>query len=472
MWDPRKQRLTHCNLPLLLPHDIIYNMLKHGASLEALLSKEGFTIEAAEHLAHARQELQCHQLLGLGLWMDGVPCNWDRSQSVETVCISFPGLEGQWNNLRVPLVSINKKFVVKQQTFDDIFEILAWSFTCLSTGSMPTCRHDATPWTQLDSSRKIAAGQAIGCQGVLAEVRGDWACFKDTFRFPGWNTNAGCCWRCTATPQEVRQCGLEAPWRQPSERLGHWGLMQRILESGQSISPLFACPCIKTSCFTIDWLHVADLGVAPDFLGNIFMMLLPKLAGTSQKERVQALFLCMKDFYRRHPSESQLDDLTLLMIRKAPNTTPKLRARGAEARGLIPFAEEMANRFLSEDIPAEATARECAKLLNSCYSCLSRSTFDASILQESCRRFCLLYVALEQVHSGKAWRCKPKFHLFQELCEFTKSSPATCWNYRDEDFGGTVAKLGHKRGGKNSPEANSRIVLTRFMAKHELPLIR
>lgn len=233
----------------------------------------------------------------------GLVCGWMvclatgiEARALRQCAYPFQALKASGKNIRVPLVSINKKFVVKQQTFDDIFEILAWSCTCLSTGSMPTCRHDATPWTQLDSSRKIAVGQAIGCQGVLAEVRGDWACFKDTFRFPGWNTTAGCCWRCTATPQEVRQCGLEAPWRQPSERLGHWGLMQRILESGKSISPLFACPCINTSCFTIDWLHVADLGVAPYFLGNIFMMLLPKLAGTSQKERVQALFLCMTYF--------------------------------------------------------------------------------------------------------------------------------------------------------------------------------
>ena len=173
VWDPRKQRLTHCNLPLLLPHDIIYNMLKHGASLEALLSKEGFTIEAAEHLAHARQELQCHQLLGLGLWMDGVPCNWDRSQSVETVCISFPGLEGQWNNLRVPLVSINKKFVVKQQTFDDISRF--WQGVlhacplaqCQLVVMMPLPGHSWTPPGKLLLVRQLAAKECLQKSGGI-----------------------------------------------------------------------------------------------------------------------------------------------------------------------------------------------------------------------------------------------------------------------------------------------------------------
>ena len=45
----------------------------------------------------------------------------------------------------------------------------------------------------MDSERAKMAGQTLGVQGVLSEVRGDSKFMKDTFGFRGWKTNSGIC---------------------------------------------------------------------------------------------------------------------------------------------------------------------------------------------------------------------------------------------------------------------------------------
>ena len=45
----------------------------------------------------------------------------------------------------------------------------------------------------------------------------------------------------------------------------------------------------------------------------------------------------------------------------------------------------------------------------------------------------------EAFGSGVPWRPMPKMHIFLELCS-SGTEPQKFWNYRDEDFGGSVAK--------------------------------
>ena len=61
---------------------------------------------------------------------------------------------------------------------------------------------------------------------------------------------------------------------------------------------LMSCPCITLECFKIDWLHVVDQGVAADFLGNLFKLLLPKMGGANGKERVDKLYLEIVEYYK------------------------------------------------------------------------------------------------------------------------------------------------------------------------------
>ncbi len=271
-----------------------------------------------------------------------------------------------------------------------------------------------------------------------------------------------------------RSCGADAPWRQG--RLGHWDLLHRMLGKGQTLSPLMSAPCLKSSCFKIDWLHVVDQGVGADFLGNLFYMLLKKMDGATMKNRCDSLFLKIQEYYREHAVDSQLDHLTLTMILAKPNTSPKLRAKAAEARGLIEFAKIAAERYLDDSNPEESTAKNAARHLHLLYEQLSSSApFAGDHMAEHSRKFCLLYAALESAGGGTLWRIKPKLHLLQELAEMTLegagAAPARLWTYRDEDFGGSMATMSRRRGGKVSPSCVSSGVLRRFCAAHQLPAV-
>ena len=96
--------------------------------------------------------------------------------------------------------------------------------------------------------------------------------------------------------------------------------------------------------------------------------------------------------------------------------------------------------------------------------------FAADVLLVKSTKFALLYVALEAAEPGdKIWRVKPKLHMLLEVCA-EGSKPATFWSYRDEDYGGIVAKMSRRRRGLLSIASCSSNVLNRF--KMATPVIR
>lgn len=204
VFDTAKQTESVHMVPMWLPHELVDTLVRFG-SLKPLLDQSGMCAETVDHMRRAAQELGADQLLGLGLWGDAMPCNWDRSESVHAFTLNFPGVSGEYAALRIPLVAMNKKFMLKGATIDDMCEVFRWSFVSLAAGVHPPCRHDGSAWTSTDSHRRRKAGTPIGVAGVLAEVRGDWAFYKEAFRFPQHNETAGCCFRCNVAPPGDRK---------------------------------------------------------------------------------------------------------------------------------------------------------------------------------------------------------------------------------------------------------------------------
>jgi hypothetical protein len=222
-------------------------------------------------------------------------------------------------------------------------------------------------------------------------------------------------------------------------------------------------------------LHCVDKGVCADFLGNLFTYLLKFMQGNTNKAKTGQFFLEIQSWYRnRQPAvDSQLDNLTCGMLNLGNKAPPKLKAKAAEARGLVPFATFACNKWLSDNNPLEQTMKQAAIHLQACYDCLSRNTFNHQVLQENSRKFCLLLVALETASPNKRlWRVMPKIHLFQEMCEMQVGCPSTCWTYRDEDFGGTLMQVGRRRGGSNHPSATAKNLLLKFMAGNRFPSLQ
>jgi len=93
VYDSKGDKEVSIQLPFLLPHELVEVFIRRGPGKEPLLCQDGMCMETRRHLQRACDELRVPQLLGLGLWLDGVPCNWDRSASLEVVAINFPGLD-------------------------------------------------------------------------------------------------------------------------------------------------------------------------------------------------------------------------------------------------------------------------------------------------------------------------------------------------------------------------------------------
>lgn len=462
VWCVKENKLKTVLLPMYLPHELIY-AIGQRSELNALLSWDGCCQATKDHMAQATEELGLGPLICVGLWGDATPCNFDRSQSVETFSMNFPGLTGSQANIRMCMTGINKKFMAKHITCDDIMAVLLWSFRCLAMGVMPSVNHLGQPLT--GTKRKGLAGKPVP-RAVLAEVRCDWAWLKEAFRFPQHNELAGICFLCSAKPGDVRDCSSDAGWR--TQRLSHFDLARRMLEQGLSLSPIMSCPGFKSTCFLLDWLHIVDIGVATDFLAGLLLLICQKLPGPSRQARIDLLWEMIQQFYKDTGATSRLDMLKHSMLQQ-PKRYPKLRARAAEARGLIPFGLLMARAWLG-DTELEATAKGAMEELNSCFEMLSPAAFNADTLAFHSKRFCLLYVALEEAEP-QMFHIMPKLHMFQELTQMSKSCPSLFWTYRDEEFGGTVASLSRRRGGSNNPTATAFSLLNKFRAKNAVPRI-
>lgn len=467
VWSPRQKRMIKTKCPFLLPHELLYSLLRFN-DVQTLCATDRLAETVLQHVNKVKAALGTSAVVPLGLWGDGVPCNWDRTESLELLALSLPGLAGKGSQFRMPLVGMSKKFMLKQQTWDDIFKVLAYSFEALAAGNFPTKRHDGSNF-QHEAWRKNMAGKGIGARGCLAEVRADWQLLQHTFRFPAWNQKLGCCWKCAVTPASLRDFSLGAAWR--TQRLSHMDLLDRWHLQGKTVSPVFSIPYLSSDCFAIDWLHAVDLGVGCDWLGNLFLYCLPRLAGANRSEKTKTLWELMQNYYSRNAVDSQFQDMTISMFWSAKKGA-KLRSKAAECRGLIPFGLELANQVCTDpNNVMDQSVKGCALHLNEAYNHLASAVFDADTFGHHVRQFLVLWTALEEASpSKKVWNTKPKFHLLAELA-VTGNCPSLQWVYRDEDFGGTAAQLSHRRGGKNSVLSTGLNFLCRFLGRNKVPVL-
>ena len=185
----------------MLPHEYLH-VLHHLGNDSVVYDISGLDPRSKSHLDYCQAQAG-DRLVALGLWGDGAPCNWDRSESVETFTLNLPGQGGEYKTLRLPLTAISRK-QVSEHTWDDIMTVLTWSLTHAASGTWPRNRHDGTQWWKTDAWRKRKSTKVqLGVKGALVEVRGDWKFYAECFHFPKWNTKAGCCWTCGCTPDQV-----------------------------------------------------------------------------------------------------------------------------------------------------------------------------------------------------------------------------------------------------------------------------
>ena len=291
--------------------------------------------------------------------------------------------------------------------------------------------------------------------------------YKELFSFPSWCGN-WICWLCQASKDNYKDFRSSAFWKK--NRLTPVAFFAKLRAQGLDPSPLFSAIGFTLLMVMIDVLHCMDLGCSQDILGNIFWEAMPVVcSGRSHKAQVHDLWDRIRKYNSEFKPTTVLQGLTVEMI-KQRGKSPKLRAKGAETRHLVPFGVLLASEM--HDILGTTRSETILKVATSLFDlyCLfGAEPVDHKTISDACQRLCLLYASLgddtEDAHAP--WRLKPKFHMMCELCQYQVEkfgSPEEFWAYADESFVGFVAEFSERRGGAASASTSCEIVLNRFRA--------
>ena len=459
-------------IPVLLPHELLDALHQHNPLESGLFDHSLLDPTPLNHLKKACAQLSADmsKVAGLSIWADGVPYNHDRSKSFEVASLQI--LTSASTAMRFPLACVPKHWMVKNTTWDAIWQVLKWSLQAAASGVWPAFRHDNSAFADGEFHRKKKAGEPL-TRAILLQVKGDWSFYKNVLYLPGWNETSSCCWKCNMVPGNLKEVAKSASWRMLASRKDHWQCLQQV----KSVSPLFGVPFFHIDLISLDWLHVVDLGVSLDFLGSFFKYLIDqKLTGTVA-EKYQHFYSRMQLFYHGHDIKSRLDQFKPSMLLNTSDGSkikfPKLRAKAGESRALIPFAVLVGRDLLDQKNVLEKQLFESAVALDKCYQQLSIENFNAAELNKQSIRFALFYVSLNE-HFDKLgqryFKVKPKLHMFLEMCFTANTAPSTTWTYRDESWGGEVSDMAANKAGKSNPHALGMSFFRRFFIKHSLPI--
>lgn len=274
---------------------------------------------------------------------------------------------------------------------------------------------------------------------------------------------------CEATKDTFKDFGKKAVWRAKRLRPVEFFAKQRA--QGISPSPLFDAIGFTIAMVMIDVLHCMDLGCTQDILGNIMWEAMPVVCtGRSQKAQVQDLWGRIKKYNDEFKPTTCLQGLTLEMIKK-PKKSPKLRAKGAETRHLVPFGVLLASEMHEVlGTTHSGIVLRVATLLLDLYCLFAERPANHEAIADTCRRLCMLYASLggnDSEDNQGPWRLKPKFHMMCELCEYQVEfygSPEEFWAYADKSFVGFVAEFSNRRGGAATASTSSENCVNRFKA--------
>ena len=259
----------------------------------------------------------------------------------------------------------------------------------------------------------------------------------------------------------VRQVSSAAPWR--NQPISTGDCLYRMREIRGRINPIFGAPYVTPAIFRMDWLHVADQGITPEFIGSFIAEVIHLFPGSTQKERCASLYEQILQYYEDENVLDRFDKILPTFIFDKKDY--KLKGSAAKVRALVPFIWRLAQEILDLQDPKHSAMYHAAYHLHEVYEALSESHPDPqNSMREHGVRFASLYVALHDLLNGqdeKSFKIKPKLHLFMHITS-DNSIPRLVWTYRDEDFGGSVARMARRRGGVLRCSSTSKSSLAKF----------
>ena len=323
----------------------------------------------------------------------------------------------------------------------------------------------------MGNRRAALASQYLGVRGALIQLKMDWEAMGNQIHLPRWDNTSGICFQCHCKKEDILQVEYSASWRH--ERIAPDALLGHLVAQGRSISPVWGFPLFTAESFKLDWLHCADQGVTAMFMGALLVMCICnpgfQMYGATQEIRRACIWQMIQCYYR---SEKILTDrMKCLPSSRFHLKPPKLKAMGGTIRRLVGFFLQFTQQWTrqGEELSQQQQwALEAMKALSQCYACLSHTSgLDPSHLKE---QSILFAIHLKQLHyqSPEVFCVRPKLHQWLELCS-SGIIPSDVWNYREEDFGGSLASMAMTEGGLTTSSSCSRVTLQKFCIRQVFP---
>ena len=346
------------------------------------------------------------------------------------------------------LITAWPKSATTQETWGEIHEIIAWSFTALFHGL-----HPAVKWkgSALPPALQRLAGKPITPQKLCFWVwnfLGDLEYYANHLGFPHWSSHKFC-WLC--------DCNKKDPSKNPYDFTTEpgWAL--------KSFEGLKESPCTKHTLFTIpgglpeyrvclDVLHTLDLGVTARMAGSVlhawaFPPGAKKQDGSKNTAEIWAL---LKEAYKDLGIKEKFNNLVVSMFtnHEKPWSQPaKLKGHAGEIRHLAPALALVAWKKANE-CEAHAHMAECCHQMAKFYSFIAEDDLfmkDSVKASQCLKESMLQYIWLHSHFADEVrFTLTPKCHFVAHIALMTQfQNPATCWTYKQESFMGYIATLGH-----------------------------
>eukprot|EP00973_Karenia_brevis_P083180 11534468-Karenia_brevis.AAC.1 len=116
------QGLEVCRqVAIMLPHETLLAIVEWCGDADQLYNFACDPVTQS-HLEQQMERDNVQRAMAVGLWFDGVPYNYDRSQSIEMASMLLLGHVGRMYSWRFPLTAIDR-IHVGPNTLDDICEV-------------------------------------------------------------------------------------------------------------------------------------------------------------------------------------------------------------------------------------------------------------------------------------------------------------------------------------------------------------
>jgi len=214
----------------------------------------------------------------------------------------------------------------------------------------------------------------------------------------------------------------------------------------------------RLECVLVDVMHACDLGICAAIMGNVLWILAVRrrvFGGRTMADAVELMQIDLKAWYTQVKENSRLKGKLSVARLRGQDGYPKLKAKAAATRHMLPYAISLMKRFAVTDGGSdEKTHDDRATLvmgyLQRFYDILYEegqlmTQHAKSEIAEVGRRLAVIYVALARDSlraETRLWKPTPKLHVFVHLCEWQSLlNPRSFWCYADEDLVGLMVEV-------------------------------